>query len=136
MEQILNPLLGGVIIGVGATFMMAFNGKIAGISGILGGALTTIKKEHFWRYSFLLGLILGGFLLKYISPQYFNYELNFSYTEAIIAGLLVGVGTRLGSGCTSGHGVCGLPRFSARSLIATMTFMGVAILTVLIKGLL
>ena len=134
MEQILNPLIGGIIIGIAATFMMAFNGKIAGISGIVGGALTSVKKEHFWRYSFIIGLFLGGLLLRYISPQYFTFELEFSYVEAIIAGLLVGLGTRLGSGCTSGHGVCGLPRFSARSLIATVTFMGVAIITVLIKG--
>jgi uncharacterized membrane protein YedE/YeeE len=135
MEQILNPLVGGVVIGVAATFMMAFNGKIAGISGIVGRALTSPKKEHFWRYSFILGLIVGGLLLKFISPQYFEYELKFSYLEAVAAGLLVGIGSRLGSGCTSGHGVCGLPRFSARSLVATMTFMGAAIITVFIKGL-
>ncbi|WP_127717079.1 YeeE/YedE family protein [Halobacteriovorax sp. HLS] len=136
MENILNPLLGGVIIGLATTLMMAFNGKITGISGIVGSSLSKFSRENFWRYSFLLGLILGGVLLKYIAPQFFNYEIKFSFIEAIVAGLLVGIGTRLGSGCTSGHGVCGLPRLSARSLIATITFMGFGILTVFIKGLL
>jgi uncharacterized membrane protein YedE/YeeE len=136
MENILAPLLGGVIIGLAATIMLAFNGKITGISGILGGLFNLSLKDNSWRLLFVLGLIFGGVIMQFTSPDYFQYELKFSYIEAIVAGLLVGVGTRIGSGCTSGHGVCGLARFSTRSLVATCTFMGVAIVTVLIKGLL
>tara|TARA_B100001248_G_scaffold262731_2_gene261833 strand:- start:3875 stop:4285 length:411 start_codon:yes stop_codon:yes gene_type:complete len=136
MENILYPLVGGVIIGLAATFMMMSIGKIAGISGIVAGLLEKPNPATKWRFAFVLGLLSGGGLLFWLSPQLFQYEFSFTYFEAIVGGLLVGFGTRLGSGCTSGHGVCGLPRLSARSFVATLTFMGVAILTVFIRGLL
>ena len=117
MEAFLPPLLGGVLIGVSSTLVFFFLGKITGISGILGSLLSGIDQSSFWKISFLGGLILGGFLLKAFFPQLFNYNLNFEPFHVISAGLLVGFGTRLGSGCTSGHGVCGLPRLSKRSLV-------------------
>lgn len=136
METILYPLVGGVIIGVASTMMLALNGRITGISGILGGALKKVTANDYWRVSFVLGLIFGGVVLYIVASGLFNYEFENSMVEMVIAGLLVGYGTRLGSGCTSGHGVCGLPRFSPRSILATITFMGVAIVTVFIRGLL
>lgn len=135
MENVQNPLIGGIIIGVASTMMLAFNGKITGISGIIGGALKKITKDDYWRIAFILGLIFGAFVLYVISPHLFQYEFKNSYLEMIMAGVLVGYGTRLGSGCTSGHGVCGLPRFSARSLTATLTFMAVAVITVFIRNI-
>ncbi len=136
MEQIIYPLIGGVIIGLASTVMLGGIGKISGISGIYSGLFNKIEKEDLWKYLFVLGLLLGGGFMYLIAPQFFQYQANFSYTQAIVAGLLVGYGTRLGSGCTSGHGVCGLPRLSARSLVATLTFMGAGIITVFIKGIL
>ena len=115
--------------------MLFFNGRITGISGILGRSLSAPKSENTWQYTFLLGLILGGVILLNLYPQFFEFEINFSYTEAIIAGLLVGFGTRLGNGCTSGHGVCGLANLSIRSLTATLNFMAAGIVTVFLKGL-
>lgn len=135
MENIFYPTIGGVIIGLAATFMLISSGKITGISGIIGGALSRIQKDHYWRYAFLLGLLFGGGVMLLTAPHLFNYSFEFSFFEIIVSGLLVGVGTRLGSGCTSGHGVCGLPRLSARSLMATLIFMGVAVATVYLRGL-
>ncbi|MBG07741.1 MAG: YeeE/YedE family protein [Halobacteriovoraceae bacterium] len=109
-------------------------GKIAGVSGILGSLLSRPKKSHHWKSSFLIGLILGGLILKTWFNDLFNYSLNFNSIQIIIAGLLVGFGTRLGSGCTSGHGVSGLPLLSKRSLVATLTFMLAGVVTVYIKG--
>ena len=136
MEAILYPLLGGVIIGLASTLMLVSNGKIAGISGIISKVLGKFSLDHLWRYSFVLGLLFGALVTALAFPKMFAYELKFSLVEAIIAGLLVGLGTAIGSGCTSGHGVCGLPRLSLRSFVATMTFIGVGILTVLVRGLL
>ena len=136
MENVLAPLLGGMLIGIASSFILFVLGRITGISGILAGSFINISKDaEAWKYSFIVGLILGGLSMKIIQPDLFDYELIGSYPVIILAGLLVGFGTRLGSGCTSGHGVCGLPRGSIRSIIATVTFMGVGILTVLIKGL-
>lgn len=129
LTNFMYPLAGGVLIGLAATFMLYFNGRITGVSGLIGMSLTKITRANDWRYLFLAGLILGSVLLYFINPAFFAYELPFGYGKAIIAGLLVGFGTRLGRGCTSGHGVCGLPRLSKRSLVATLTFMGVAIIT-------
>lgn len=136
MESIILPLVGGIIIGLATTLMMVFNGRITGISGILGVSLGRVENENYWRYSFLVGLLFGGGLLYLSAPQFFDYNISFSYPEAIIAGLLVGIGTRVGSGCTSGHGVCGLSRLSVRGFTATMIFIGVAIVTVVLRGLL
>ncbi|MFG1492395.1 YeeE/YedE family protein [Halobacteriovorax sp. ZH4_bin.1] len=129
------PLVGGILIGVSAAFLLFFNGRVAGISGIF---FNFHKKNDggFWRIFFVLGLLAGGLVVKLVDPSFFNYALNLTYTKAIVAGLFVGAGTQLGSGCTSGHGVCGLSRFSKRSLAATLTFMAVAVAVVSLMGLL
>jgi uncharacterized membrane protein YedE/YeeE len=136
MEEILNPLIGGVIIAIATSIMLLFNGKVAGISGIVKGTLAIPNKELFWRYAFVIGILIGGLAMKILAPGYFNYQFNFNIFEIFVAGLLVGVGTVIGNGCTSGHGVCGLARLSPRSLAATLTFMLVAAVTVFIKGIL
>lgn len=128
----LPSLLGGVLIGLAATILLAWNGRIAGISGILGGVLLPKSGEVSWRAVFLAGLVAGGFLLRVIYPSAFPAEASGSLPVIAAAGLLVGFGTRLGSGCTSGHGVCGLSRLSARSLVATLTFMATGALTVFV----
>lgn len=133
MDYFLWPLIGGIIIGLSATFLMIFNGRVAGISGILFNCHRAFAGEG-WRLFFIFGLILGGLIIKFTIPEFFIFEINLTLTRAIIAGLLVGAGTKLGSGCTSGHGVCGLSRLSKRSFIATMTFMATGILTVFIMG--
>ena len=124
-----QALVGGLLIGAAATLTLWTSGRIAGISGILAGSLFQKGQEAFWRGLFLCGLLLGG-----ATYSLFNGGLEIE-TEAtplmtILAGLLVGFGTRMGNGCTSGHGVCGIARFSRRSLVATITFMMVAVLTV------
>ncbi len=123
-------LAGGALIGLGAAVMLYFNGRIAGISGILGGVLRKADSDTVWRLAFLLGMPAGVLLTTLVRGTPLVIELDASPLLLIIAGLLVGFGTRLGSGCTSGHGVCGLARLSPRSLAATGTFMVVAALTV------
>jgi len=125
MEQFtpLPSLIGGMLIGVSASAMLLFNGKIAGISGIVAGLLNPTKNDTLWRGVFIAGLLAGGLLLRVFSPQAFTIAISRSWVALVLAGMLVGFGTRLGNGCTSGHGVCGLSRFSPRSLIATITFV-------------
>ena len=136
MDQIYAPLIGGVLIGLSSTIMLLSLGKVTGISGIFATSLLEkINRDHSWRYFFLGGLIGGGFLMKLLMPELFTYEISNSLPTVVVGGLIVGFGTRLGSGCTSGHGVCGLPRKSARSLIATLTFMLFGVITVYLKGL-
>ena len=125
-------LCGGMLIGLSASILLLCDGKIAGISGIAGGLLSPIKGDTLWRALFLLGLLTGGFLFRLIAPQVFAITLSRSTGTLIAAGLLVGFGTRLGNGCTSGHGVCGISRFSPRSVVATITFMITGIVTVYI----
>jgi len=127
----ITALLGGILIGVSATLLLAFNGRIAGISGMINGAMTFAKAES-WRWLFLLGLVLGGALYEYILAPQPTPHSPFSPWAMILGGVLVGFGTRLGSGCTSGHGVCGLGRLSVRSLVAVLTFLSTAMLTVFI----
>jgi len=134
MNNFIDPLIGGIIIGIAASLLLLLRGKILGVTGILDGVLTKISKLNYWRYSVLLGILLGSALVYRINPQMFAYEIKGSLLEMIIAGLLVGFGTRLGSGCTSGHGICGLARFSPRSLVATLTFIVFGIMTVYIRG--
>lgn len=132
-STLLYPIYGGTLIGLSAALLLLFNGKIAGISGILSRALYFQSNGEYWRWFFLLGLISGGALAHTL----FNISIpdnSQSWLLAAIAGLFVGVGTRIGNGCTSGHGVCGIGRRSVRSLVATMTFMLVAISTVFIVG--
>lgn len=137
MEMILPPLLGGVLIGIASSIVLFGLGKIAGVSGVFATSfLTHPKKSETWKYFFIIGLVAGGLVMKIIRPDLFNYNFVGSIPLTIVAGLLVGFGTRLGSGCTSGHGVCGLPRKSMRSFTATLVFMLFGVITVFIKGLL
>jgi uncharacterized membrane protein YedE/YeeE len=116
-------LLGGLIIGIASALFILANGRIAGISGILGGLLRPKADDVVWRVAFLLGLIVAPAVLSlFVAPSIPTIEAG--PTTLIIAGLLVGIGTRYGGGCTSGHGICGLSRLSPRSLIATLAFMG------------
>lgn len=121
--------LGGAIIGVAASVLLLGAGRIAGISGIVGGLLAPRAGDTAWRAVFVGGLLLGGLGLGMVDPALVRNELPRSVTALIVAGLLVGFGTRLGHGCTSGHGVCGISRGSARSLVATLTFMATGIAT-------
>lgn len=125
-------LAGGVLIGASATLLLIMNGKIAGVSGIVGGALERGTTDRLWRLVFVVGMIAGGALGFAWWPERSQVQIDASIPVLIVAGLLVGFGTRLGSGCTSGHGVCGLSRFSLRSLIATLIFIGAGMLTVYI----
>ncbi len=125
----LASTLGGVLIGLSAAMMMLFHGRIAGISGIVGGLLGPKPGEVGWRLTFAAGLLLGGLILGFVHPSGFAVEVVRSPVAIIAAGVIVGFGTRLGSGCTSGHGVCGISRFSPRSILATLTFMGTGAVT-------
>lgn len=129
-QEWINALIGGVIIGVSVSLMLLANGRVTGISGILSGALSAPNKDSFWRWSFLGGLFVGGLVMFAANPSYFENTINNSLSTTAIAGLLVGFGTVLGSGCTSGHGVCGISRFSIRSLVATIAFMAAGVLAV------
>ena len=125
-------LTGGLVIGAAATVLVLFNGRIAGISGILGGLLGSPHKDAGWRVAFLAGLIgapvLASLLGNPVSP-----DIQAGWGEILIAGFLVGIGTRYASGCTSGHGVCGISRGSIRSLVATATFMASGFVTVFVS---
>ena len=131
-QEWLQALLGGLIIGAAVSLMLVTNGRVTGISGIINGALSPQKGDIAWRWFFIAGLLLGGLTLRSLNPAVFNSLPEVSSVTTILAGLLVGFGTILGSGCTSGHGVCGISRFSVRSLVATLTFMGAGILAVTI----
>ncbi len=117
-----SALLGGMLIGLAAAMFVLLNGRIAGISGVLGGLLKPLRGDIAWRAAFVLGLI-GAPLMYSLFTVLPALQIEAGYGTLIVAGLLVGVGTRYGSGCTSGHGVCGLSRLSPRSLAATVTFM-------------
>lgn len=129
----LSSLAGGVLIGLAAILLIHFCGRIAGISGIVAGMLTKQTCKEGWRIAFLVGLIGSPLLFSLFFPLP-EITVHTSWPLIIVAGLLVGAGTRLGSGCTSGHGVCGLSRFSRRSLAATLTFMAVGIVTATLTG--
>ena len=126
-----TALTGGILIGIAAAMLVLLNGRIAGISGIVGGLMLPRSGEIAWRVAFLAGMIGAPFAYSAFSslPQ---ATIDAGYPELIIAGLLVGLGTRYGAGCTSGHGVCGLSRFSPRSLLATLTFMAAGALMVFV----
>jgi uncharacterized membrane protein YedE/YeeE len=124
-------LAGGVVIGLAAAMFLVFNGRIAGISGILGGLLERPKGDISWRLAFLIGLVAAPLAFSLVAPLP-AVQIDADTSTLIVAGLLVGVGTRYGSGCTSGHGVCGLSRFSPRSLVATVAFMLAGFATVFV----
>lgn len=132
MNEFLLPLLGGVLIGLAVTIMLLFNGRVVGISGIIAGLIKPQQQDTLWRFNFVLGLVIGGLILNFSWPSVFQNTIVASNTQIFIAGLLVGFGTLLGNGCTSGHGVCGISRLSPRSLIATFVFMFTGIVAVFI----
>ena len=125
-------LLGGALIGVAAVMLMLFLGRIAGISGIIRGLFSIDFSEVWWRLAFLAGLIAAPFLLRKATGVLPEFAVTGNPELLVVGGLLVGFGTSLGSGCTSGHGVCGIARISKRSLVATAVFMVCAIITVFI----
>lgn len=128
----MNALLGGVLIGVSVSLMLLWNGRVTGISGIINGALTPVKGDTLWRVLFILGLFLGGLVMGQLNSKVFENTMPTQVWTTVTAGLLVGFGTILGSGCTSGHGVCGISRMSPRSLVATTVFMVAGIAAVFI----
>jgi uncharacterized membrane protein YedE/YeeE len=127
--------LGGILIGLAVGVFFLFNGRLVGISGIATNALTE-KNNRFDNILFLLGLVIGPILYSLFTKNEINITISNSFILLIFAGLLVGIGTRISGGCTSGHGISGIGRFSLRSIVATITFMIVGILTVLIKNFL
>jgi uncharacterized membrane protein YedE/YeeE len=126
----LLALAGGLLIGVAAAMFVLFNGRIAGISGVLGGLLRPVKGDVAWRVAFIGGLVAAPVLFMLFGGQTGRIDAGFG--ALVAAGLLVGVGTRYAAGCTSGHGVCGLSRLSPRSLVATLSFMGAGFATVFV----
>jgi hypothetical protein len=126
-----TALSGGVLIGIAAAILIIFNGRIAGISGILAGLLVPQKKETLWRAAFILGIVATPFIWSSFATLP-AIQIDAGYPVLIVAGLLVGIGTAYGSGCTSGHGVCGMSRLSLRSVVATISFMFAGFVTVYI----
>jgi uncharacterized membrane protein YedE/YeeE len=130
--MVLQALLGGVLIGLAASALLAIDGRIAGVSGIVGGLLPPRGPEVAWRALFVIGLVIGGVSLRLFIGDPFHGLAETPDAVLIPAGLLIGFGARLGNGCTSGHGVCGVSRLSPRSVVATMTFMLVGGVTVFV----
>ncbi len=130
----LASLVGGMLIGGAASLLWLLRGRIAGISGIAGGAILGASGPRAWRWAFLAGLLAVGAIAAQVAPEAFASTVPRDAGVIVAAGLLVGFGTRLGNGCTSGHGICGLSRGRVRSLVATLTFMGAGALTVWLGG--
>jgi uncharacterized membrane protein YedE/YeeE len=130
----ISGLIGGLLIGLATALMMLLNGRIAGISGIVGGLLARNGSEVGWRAVFVVGLLLGAFVYLLPTGGTLPVRIESSLPIMVVAGFLVGFGTRLGSGCTSGHGVSGIARLSKRSVVATLVFMSVGMITVFITG--
>ena len=125
----IQSLIGGALLGLGAALLLLLNGRVAGISGIFSGLLLPARGEFAWRALFIAGLMGGGLLVGSLRPELFGNSLPRSNVAVVAAGILVGFGSRLANGCTSGHGLCGVSRRSRRSLAATMTFMATGIAT-------
>ncbi|HGS5087206.1 TPA: YeeE/YedE family protein [Vibrio parahaemolyticus] len=128
-----ESLFGGILLGISATILLLVNGKIAGISGIMNGIMSPKKGDYSWRLLFAVGMIAGGLISILMLGVAVPSTANLSLGMVIATGLLVGIGTRLGNGCTSGHGICGMGRLSKRSIVATCVFMAVAGLTVFVR---
>ena len=126
----ISALIGGALIGLSAVLLMAFNGRIAGLSGIFSGTIFAEPGDRSWRWFFVIGLILGPAIYLLTLGHWPPFTLNASLPLIISGGVLVGFGTRLGSGCTSGHGVCGLSRLSPRSAVSVVLFMAAGMVTV------
>ncbi len=127
-----SALIGGAFIGLSAVWLMASAGRIAGVSGILGGTVSAGSNDRLWRWTFLAGLLIGPLCVGFIKPDLLNVTFPITGAWLIAGGICVGIGTQLGNGCTSGHGVCGNARLSIRSILATLTFMATGIITVFI----
>jgi len=130
-----SAFTGGLMIGLAVILFYVLNGRLIGVSGIASNFLNS-KKNRIDNFLFLIGLIIGPIVYKFFTQDEINISISNSFILLVIAGLLVGLGTRIGGGCTSGHGISGIGRFSLRSIIATLTFMIVGIATVLIKNIL
>lgn len=128
----LTALGGGALIGLAAVLFALLNGRVAGVSGIAGGLLGGVGRDFGWRITFIIGLVLGPLLLRLVTGQGLVVEMQTTLPWLIAGGVLVGFGTVLGSGCTSGHGVCGMSRGSPRSIVATLMFLGTAGVTVFV----
>ncbi|MEP1470523.1 MAG: YeeE/YedE thiosulfate transporter family protein [Halieaceae bacterium] len=131
MDAFITPLTGGLLIGSSAVLLLFALGRVAGISGVVWGAISA-QPDNAWRWLFIVGLILGPLLFHSVSGVAYPAPSSQPWWVALIGGLVVGIGVKLGSGCTSGHGVCGIGRLSLRSLVATLTFMATGIATVYI----
>lgn len=134
MADIVWACVGGVMIGLAATGLWWTHGRQAGISGILAGLFTPDRAERAWRVPFVLGLLAGGVVLALTAPGVFGVAPDRGAPLLVVSGLLVGYGTRLGGGCTSGHGICGIARVSPRSLAATGTFVAVGVVVATVVG--
>lgn len=132
-QSMWQPLAGGMLLGLSAALLLLMNGRIAGISGIVSGLLKPTKGEWQWRLLFVVGMLISGAVMPLLGVTFPSSLPVSSWGMVALAGLLVGVGTKLGNGCTSGHGICGMGRLSKRSIVATCVFMAVAILTVYIR---
>jgi len=133
LSSLLPPLLGGALIGLSASLLLLGNGRVAGISGVVGPLLTRLRGDLLWRVLFVAGLVTGGLLVSWVHPTSFGAPAPVPAARLALlaaAGLLVGFGARVGNGCTSGHGICGISRGSVRSIAATLTFMATGALTV------
>jgi len=128
----MSGFAGGLLIGSAVALMLLLNGRVAGISSIVGGLLTLRLRDAAWRAAFVAGLIIGALAYLWTADQTTPVRVPASLPAILVGGLLVGFGTRLGSGCTSGHGLCGMARLSRRSVVSTATFFGVAMLTVFV----
>jgi uncharacterized membrane protein YedE/YeeE len=122
----LESTLGGLLVGLGSVGILHFHARVAGVAGILGGLVPPRPRDALWRACFALGLVLAGVVAAFVAPERLSLRGTLSLPYLALGGVLVGFGARLGGGCTSGHGVCGLGRFSLRSLVATLTFMTTA----------
>ena len=129
-----TSLLGGILLGIAAGALFLNSGRILGITGILEGLLTPRSPDARWRFAFLLGLLTAPLAAKWMLPSDLLHtpRVDASWGMVVVAGLLVGFGTRWGAGCTSGHGICGISRLSVRSLVATLSFMGTGFITVFV----
>ena len=126
----LSAAAGGALIGISVTLLLLFNGRIAGVSGIMNGVFFAPKNDRLWRLIFLSGLILGAFIFQLLVPDFNVPRQNYPLLLLGLGGFLVGFGSRMANGCISGHGICGLANLSIRSLFATLTFMLAGIITV------
>jgi hypothetical protein len=121
--------IGGILIGLAAIGLLFANGRIAGISGITAGVLRPQKNNTLWRVLFIAGMLVGALLIRWFHPDAMAIRIDVSNAAVLLGGFLVGIGTRIGNGCTSGHGVCGVGRLAPRSIVASIVFFALAVLT-------